>query len=123
VLIERHASLAEAARGRLAGLGYGNVEVRVGDGTLGWPEAGAAFDAVVVAAAAPAVPAALKGQLAVGGRLVIPVGGRHGQSLLRLRRTAADRWEEDDLGGVAFVPLLGRQGWPADDAGPRGSGA
>ncbi len=116
--IERHAALAETARGRLGGLGYGNVEIRVGDGTLGWPEPDAVpFDAILVAAAAPAVPEALKGQLAVGGRLVIPVGAAHGQSLLRLRRLAADRWEEESLGCVAFVPLLGRQGWPARDGG------
>lgn len=114
--IERHASLAEAARERLAGLGYGNVEVRAGDGTLGWPEAGAVFDAIVVAAAAPAVPEALKRQLAAGGRLVIPVGGRRGQSLLRLRRTAAGGFEEEDLGAVAFVPLVGGQGWPVPRA-------
>ena len=114
--IERHASLAEAARERLAGLGYANIEVRVGDGTLGWPDQpDRGFDAILVAAAAPAVPEALKRQLAVGGRLVIPVGGKYGQGLLRLRRTAVDGWEEENLGEVAFVPLVGRQGWPADD--------
>jgi protein-L-isoaspartate O-methyltransferase len=60
------------------------------------------------------VPEALKRQLAVGGRLVIPVGGKYGQGLLRLRRTALDGWEEENLGEVAFVPLVGRQGWPVD---------
>ncbi|HEX8375762.1 MAG TPA: protein-L-isoaspartate(D-aspartate) O-methyltransferase [Geminicoccaceae bacterium] len=122
--IERHASLAEAARERLAGLGYANIEVRVGDGTLGWPDQpdqpDRGFDAILVAAAAPAVPEALKRQLAVGGRLVIPVGGKYGQGLLRLRLTAVDRWEEENLGEVAFVPLVGRQGWPADGDGPPG---
>ena len=86
--IERHASLAEAARQRLEALGYTNVEVRVGDGSRGWPEA-APFDAILVAAGAPDVPDALKRQLAIGGRLVIPVGGEErSQRLLRLRRTA-----------------------------------
>lgn len=117
--IERHARLAEAARERLGGLGYGNVEVRVGDGTLGWPEGDAAFDAIIVAAAAPAVPEALKAQLAVGGRLVIPVGARHGQSLVRVRRTEAGDFAEEHLGEVAFVPLVGDQGWPAGKVGER----
>ena len=71
--IERHESLAREAARRCAALGYGNVEIRVGDGTLGWPEA-APFDAVLVAAGAPEPPRALKQQLEVGGRLVIPVG-------------------------------------------------
>src|SRR4051794_1685623 len=109
--IERHASLAEAARQRLEALGYTNVEVRVGDGSRGWPEA-APFDAILVAAGAPDVPDALKSQLAIGGRLVIPVGGQErSQRLLRLRRTAESEFEEDSLGDVAFVPLVGEQGW------------
>ena len=73
--IERHPSLAERARERLSELGYDNIELRVGDGTAGWPEA-APFDAILVAAGGPSVPPALKQQLAIGGRLVIPVGGR-----------------------------------------------
>jgi protein-L-isoaspartate(D-aspartate) O-methyltransferase len=111
--IERHESLAQGAGRRCAGLGYGNVEIRVGDGTLGWPEA-APFDAVLVAAGAPEAPQALKGQLRIGGRLVIPVGagGLH-QSLLKLTRTGEDAWERQDLGGVRFVPLIGEQGWGA----------
>src|SRR5215217_5131083 len=72
--IERHAALADAARRRLERLGCDNVELRVGDGTLGWPEA-ALFDAILVAAGGPDVPPALREQLAIGGRLVIPVGG------------------------------------------------
>jgi protein-L-isoaspartate(D-aspartate) O-methyltransferase len=104
--IERYASLAETARERLQLLGFDNVEVRHGDGIAGWPEA-APFEAILVAAGAGAVPTALKAQLALGGALVIPVGtGAWDQALLRLRRVADDRWEEEDLGAVAFVPLL-----------------
>jgi protein-L-isoaspartate(D-aspartate) O-methyltransferase len=109
--IERHESLAEGAARRCAALGYGNVEIRVGDGTLGWPEE-APFDAVLVAAGAPEPPRALKQQLKVGGRLVIPVGGGGlGQALQKLTRTGEDAWDRDDLGGVRFVPLIGEQGW------------
>ncbi len=109
--IERHAELGELARERLAELGYANVRVRIADGTLGWPEA-APFDAILVSAGGPRVPASLEAQLAVGGRLVIPVGaGRGSQQLLRVVRTAADRLEREDLGDVQFVPLVGAEGW------------
>src|SRR5690606_20464912 len=80
------------------------------------PEAGP-FDAIVVAAGAPVVPQALKEQLAIGGRLVIPVGGdRTGQTLRRIVRRDQDRYDEQSLGLVRFVPLVGGQGWT--DAGP-----
>jgi protein-L-isoaspartate(D-aspartate) O-methyltransferase len=109
--IERHPELAETARRRLERLGYDNIEVRCGDGTLGWPEA-APFDAIVVAAGGPEVPQALREQLEVGGRLAIPVASDGaGQKLLLVRRTAADTFEEEDCGAVAFVPLVGEQGW------------
>jgi protein-L-isoaspartate(D-aspartate) O-methyltransferase len=112
--IERHATLAEGAERRLGKLGYDNVQLRVGDGTKGWPEA-APFDAILVSAGGPDVPQALKEQLAIGGRLVIPVGAEERQQkLLRITRTAADAYEEEDLGGVAFVPLIGEQGWAED---------
>ncbi|HEV7368220.1 protein-L-isoaspartate(D-aspartate) O-methyltransferase [Arenibaculum sp.] len=118
--IERHPSLGEAARCRLAGLGYANVELRVGDGSKGWPEA-APFDAILVAAGGPQVPAALKEQLAVGGRLVIPVGGgERRQTLLKITRRTGTDYEEEDLGAVAFVPLVGEQGWAED--GTRSAG-
>ena len=114
--IERHAALAEAGRERLQRLGHHNVEWRCGDGSLGWPEA-APFDAIVVAAGAPSVPEALRAQLAEGGRLVMPVGPEGGaQRLLKLTRLKSGRWMEDDLGGVAFVPLIGAEGWPAEGA-------
>lgn len=109
--IERHAALGEAARRRLKTLGFENVELRIGDGTQGWPEK-APFDAIIVAAGGPAAPAALKEQLEIGGRLIVPVGEkRTSQRLIRITRLAADRFEEEDLGGVMFVPLIGEQGW------------
>jgi protein-L-isoaspartate(D-aspartate) O-methyltransferase len=112
--IERNEKLAEQASERLAALGYRNVSVRCGDGTKGWPDA-APFDAIVVAAGGPHVPASLREQLAVGGRLIIPVGpSLRLQNLRRIRRVAEDRFEEEDLGGVAYVPLIGSEGWPEE---------
>ena len=114
--IERHPGLARAARERLGRLGFA-VEVRDGDGTLGWPEA-APFDAILVAAAGPGAPEALRRQLAPGGRLVLPVGPRDGpQDLVRVTRLGPEEWSEERLGGVRFVPLLGAQGWP-EGGGP-----
>jgi protein-L-isoaspartate(D-aspartate) O-methyltransferase len=111
--IERHEALAAAARERIAALGYRNVDVVAGDGSRGAP-GGGGFDAILVAAAAPEVPAALKAQLADGGRLVMPVGEPQHQRLVRVRRTGPDCFEQEDLAGVSFVPLIGEQGWPAD---------
>lgn len=110
--IERHASLAAEAGDRLSALGARNVRVRHGDGTEGWPEH-APYDAVVVSAGGPAVPRALRDQLAPGGRLVAPVGERREeQRLLRLRRGTDAVFTEEALGRVRFVPLVGAQGWP-----------
>lgn len=112
--IERHAALADTAADRLRTEGFDNVHVVVGDGTLGAPEH-APFDAIVVTASGPEVPAALREQLVDGGRLVLPVGPPGGaQSLLRIRRHGHD-WETEDLGAVRFVPLIGAQGWPQRD--------
>lgn len=108
--IERHEELANLAREREARLGYDNVEIICGDGTKGWPEA-APFDAIIVSAGGPKVPEALKHQLAIGGRLVIPVGRDVQQSLVRVRRTGEDTFEQEDHGGVTFVPLIGEEGW------------
>lgn len=109
--IERIPELAERARKNLVAEGFDNVRVRCGDGTIGWPEE-APFDGITVAAGAPAVPDALKHQLAVGGHLVIPVGSEHiSQSLMRITRVAPDEFRTENLGGVRFVPLLGEQGW------------
>lgn len=112
--IERHAPLARQAGRRFEALGYNNIELHVGDGSLGWPEA-APFDAILVAAGAPETPQALRDQLAIGGRLVIPVGDDEtGQRLRRITRSGEDSYDQDDLGGVRFVPLVGRQGWAED---------
>ncbi|MDX8451180.1 protein-L-isoaspartate(D-aspartate) O-methyltransferase [Mesorhizobium sp. VK9D] len=112
--IERHGALGEAAEKRFDRLGYRNIDLRVGDGTRGWPEA-APFDAILVAAGGPAIPQALKDQLNVGGRLVIPIGDKHRtQRLLRITRigrTGGAEFQEEDLGRVMFVPLVGEQGW------------
>jgi protein-L-isoaspartate(D-aspartate) O-methyltransferase len=112
--VERYASLAASARQRYATLHYENIELRVSDGTKGWPEA-APFDAILVSAGGPAVPPALKEQLAVGGRLVIPVGEKpHRQRLLRLTRTSINCYEKESFGPVNFVPLVGVDGWAED---------
>ena len=111
--IERHEVLTHAARGRLDALGYRNIHLRTGDGTLGWPE-GAPFDAILVAAAGPEVPPPLKDQLAIGGRLVMPLAmGESGQAqqLLKVVRTGESTYDQAVLGSVAFVPLIGRHGW------------
>ncbi len=107
--VESHASLALAARRRLARLGYTNIHVHTGDGTLGLPEA-APFDAIVVTAAAPRVPPPLAEQLAEGGRLVIPVGQSDQQELLQVRKTAGQTTSRV-LHYCRFVPLVGRYGW------------
>ncbi|MET3928548.1 protein-L-isoaspartate(D-aspartate) O-methyltransferase [Lysobacter sp. OAE881] len=112
--VERHASLADEARARFAQLGYDNIEVHTGDGSRGWPDA-APFDAIVVAAGAPSPPQALQAQLAIGGRLVIPVGDDGDvQELTKIVRTGEDMFEREDLGAVMFVPLVGEQGWAED---------
>jgi len=119
VAIERHASLADEARERLAALGYDNVAVHVGDGSTGWPGEGP-YDAILVAAGAPEPPPALCAQLAIGGRLVVPVdAGDDHQRLRRIRRIDEERFEHEDLGAVRFVPLIGTQGWAGHDAPDR----
>jgi protein-L-isoaspartate(D-aspartate) O-methyltransferase len=110
VTVEKNESLAQSARERLASLGYRNIEVKLGDGTLGWPEA-APFDAILVAAAAPAVPPPLGEQLAENGRIIIPVGSAEKQILTRIRNSAGEILQEK-LFVCQFVPLRGRYGWP-----------
>lgn len=110
--IERHSELAQQAAELLQGLGLGNVFVHIGDGTLGLPQH-APFDAILVTAAAPAPPAALLEQLAPGGRLVIPVGDKTGQNLERWHREG-EKFVQESFIPVAFVPLLGQQGWKSD---------
>ena len=109
VSVERLPELAARAQGALARLGCQNIEVHVRNGSLGWL-AGAPYDAIIVTAGAPEVPAPLVQQLTDGGRLVIPVGSRTHQDLLRVTRAGADTRTEN-LGPVRFVPLIGEQGW------------
>lgn len=108
--VERIRSLADRARAILEELGYYNVLIRVGDGTLGWREE-APFDAVLVTAAAPEVPAPLVEQLKAGGRLVIPVGGSTAQVLKCLVKEPDGLIRESELVGCVFVKLVGEQGW------------
>lgn len=111
--IERHEKLARLATQRLARDGHANVHVRCGDGTIGWPQV-APFDAIVVAAGGPRVPESLRQQLAIGGRLVIPIGDQVGnQELVRVTRTSADHYAEERIANVRFVPLIGRDGFAA----------
>lgn len=114
--IERYASLGAQARQRFKRLGFENIAVQVGDGTKGWPEA-APFDAILVAAGGPTAPQALKEQLEIGGRLIIPIGSAGEQRLVRITRMSATTFEEEDFGGVRFVPLIGEQGWRDDRFG------
>lgn len=112
--IERHKTLADSARITLDDLGYKNTMVIHGDGTLGLPEE-APFDAIVVAAGGPNVPKTLKHQLAIGGRMVIPVGSTlNSQKLLRIRRINEEEFLREELGDVRFVPLIGTAGWEED---------
>jgi protein-L-isoaspartate(D-aspartate) O-methyltransferase len=109
--VERHRDLADSARRTLAKLRHTNVEVRHGDGTLGWPDA-APFDAILVAAGGPEIPEALRRQLKIGGRLIIPIGELGGvQELVKVVRDGDERFHEEDLGPVTFVPLIGAAGW------------
>lgn len=108
--IERIGALMDSARAIIAKLGKGNVSLLQGDGTLGWRDY-APYDAILVSAAAPDVPRALAEQLAEGGRMLIPVGGRDEQVLYVITRHG-DQLERRAIGPVRFVPLVGTQGWP-----------
>ena len=110
VSVERVPELATAAAARLDRLGYSNVEVHAVTDELGWPE-GAPYDVIVVTAASPDVPRPLLDQLAVNGRLVVPVGSRDLQELVRIVRSPEGA-QRHNLGPCRFVPLLGRGAWP-----------
>ncbi len=112
--IERIPSLAHSAEAVLKNLGYTNVHVIVADGTLGWPPE-SPYDAIIVTAGAPQVPQPLIEQLALGGRLVIPVGDRYSQNLTRIRRTPEGDLKTEYLGGCRFVKLIGAHGCKAEE--------
>ncbi len=116
ITVERIESLSGPARERLRAQGYGNVAVVMAGDALGWPDGGP-YDGIVVAAAAPALPRTLKEQLAVGGRMVIPVGSRTSQELMKVTRTA-DSYSVRTLGACRFVPLIGPGAWPEERAAP-----
>lgn len=112
--VESQPVLAARARQTLARLGYMNIRIEEGDGTLGWASS-APYDAILVAAAAPYVPPALLDQLARGGRMVVPVGEMDYQELLCIEK-ADGRLLRRSLGGCRFVPLIGRCGWQESSA-------
>ena len=107
--IERIRPLLETARDAITACGVTNVSLLCGDGTYGWPEF-APFDAILVGAGAPSVPQPLVAQLAMGGRLIVPIGGRDDQRLVEFTRTETGT-ERRDLSPVRFVPLVGEHGW------------
>jgi protein-L-isoaspartate(D-aspartate) O-methyltransferase len=109
--VERIKELVNYARERLGLLGYDNVHVHHGDGTLGW-EPEAPYDGIIVAAGGPTVPESLKDQLAEQGRLIIPVGrSERRQYLIFVTRTGEESFQQSEMGAVAFVPLIGDEGW------------
>ncbi|MDT9598382.1 protein-L-isoaspartate(D-aspartate) O-methyltransferase [Sphingosinicella rhizophila] len=117
VAIERHADLARLAHERMERLGYGNVSIRQGDGTGGLPEEGP-YDAIIASASGSHVPDLLLRQLAIDGVLVMPIGEPQSvQKLVKLRRIGPEDYEQEDLGPVRFVPLIGAHGWDGHDRG------
>ena len=110
--IERIASLAFRAQRTLDSLHYYNILIRVGDGTYGWSEE-APFDAIITTAGSPKIPETLTGQLAVGGRLIIPVGDRSSQTLVKVTRLSEEPgdFRTEDICGCRFVALIGEHGW------------
>ena len=110
--IERLPELMEALRQRLHDAGLLNVHLKVGDGTLGWPDH-APYDAILIAASAPEIPAPLLDQLADHGRLIMPVGDEQGQTLVEVDRRGTTL-SRKTIVGCMFVPLIGRFGWPGE---------
>lgn len=108
--VERNRELSTRAREALDRQGYRNVALLVGDGTIGWRKY-APFDVIVVSAASPSIPDALLDQMAEGGRMIIPVGGRSAQELMFVRKEGGRILQEPQHDRVAFVPLIGRFGW------------
>jgi protein-L-isoaspartate(D-aspartate) O-methyltransferase len=111
--VERHAALAKQAEARFQSLGYDNIHVKTGDGTLGW-ERYAPYDAILLSAAARQVPEALKAQLSIGGVMVLPLGiGRMEQWLVKMTKEEADTYATRHVCPVRFVPIIGKDGWRA----------
>ncbi len=108
--VERISALAARARKVLDSLQLSNVNIKIADGTTGWKDQ-APFDGILVAAGAPDVPEEYLSQLTLGGRLVLPVGGYHQQSLIRITRLADEQFHREELMGCRFVPLIGEAGW------------
>jgi protein-L-isoaspartate(D-aspartate) O-methyltransferase len=108
--LERLPALARQARRTLDQCGFARVNVRVSDGTSGWEEE-APYEGILVTAGAPAIPQSYRSQLTIGGRLVIPVGDRISQTLVRLTRLSERDYREERLFGCRFVPLVGDHGW------------
>jgi protein-L-isoaspartate(D-aspartate) O-methyltransferase len=110
--IERLQELIDYAQECLRTIGCQNIFIHHGDGTQGWPEH-APYDGIIVAAGGPTIPTALRQQLAIGGRLIMPVGPeQRRQDLIRLTRISQDQFRKRNFGPVAFVPLVGTEGWP-----------
>lgn len=107
--VERHRELTDRARNTLRKLGY-RVEMKTGDGSVGW-SAYSPYDGILVTAAAPVVPDELKKQLSVGGRLVVPVGDKEKQAMCRIIRVDEEEFDQETFSHFKFVPLMGRYGW------------
>ncbi|MFH1382469.1 MAG: protein-L-isoaspartate(D-aspartate) O-methyltransferase [Chloroflexota bacterium] len=112
ITVERVPSFVEQAQKTLDGLGYTNIRVRLAGETLGWPDE-APYDAIIITAAAPKVPAELLAQLAIGGRLVIPVGSRYLQNLYKITKQETKNVVQN-LGGCRFVSLIGKGAWEVE---------
>ncbi len=113
ITVERLSPLAETAKKALDNLGYKNIEVHLAEETLGWPKE-APYDAIMVTAAAPKIPSDLLAQLAIGGRLVIPVGSRYLQELYKITRQRKKN-KVQNLGGCRFVSLIGKGAWDEEE--------
>ena len=112
--LERIASLARRARKVLDDNGFSKVNIRLADGTVGWQDM-APFDGIIVTAGAPKVPQEYLDQLSLGGRLIIPVGDRESQVLMRITRVGEAEYKEEKMLGCRFVPLIGSQGWKQEN--------
>jgi protein-L-isoaspartate(D-aspartate) O-methyltransferase len=112
--IERFADLAKKAQGEFKELGYANINIKVGDGTLGWPEK-APFDRIIITAASPRIPLPLIEQLKENGKLILPLGESFSQ-VLTLVEKKKDKLDSVQVCGCVFVPLVGKYGWKGDNA-------